>query len=147
MSEQEKIELQCPHCSKNNLIHLSSIIECKHCNKSLIGHKYSKISSKIITAIALVSAIGGGVAIDKNLLRYPLSIEHAIIEACTTLDNGQIQKKDFLKKNKICLCALELTEKEYTYLEFKYNKNVVLEKFQKNTEICMKKQTIALPLH
>ena len=47
------LEIECPHCSKENKINLSTEIKCKHCEKPLIGQKYRKPFMSAMTAFIL----------------------------------------------------------------------------------------------
>ncbi len=58
------LEIECPHCSKENKINLSTEIKCKHCEKPLIGQKYRKPFMSAMTALIL--GAGGSYYINKQ---------------------------------------------------------------------------------
>lgn len=80
--ENEKIELECPHCSETNTVKLSKQIECKECHKSLSGHFYKSV---VLSAGLLlgVGAIGGALIDDTaNLNRASVKTEYKMMKTC-----------------------------------------------------------------
>ncbi|MCG3692502.1 hypothetical protein [Aliarcobacter butzleri] len=131
------LKIECPHCSKENKINLSTEIKCKHCEKPLIGQKYRKTFMSAITAIIL--GIGGGYYFNEKLddNRYPLGLEYALIKSCVSPDERPLLDKDFEKKENICICALNKTQKEIDYSEYKKKQSTYLNIFEVKANECM----------
>ncbi len=80
--ENEKINLECPHCSESNSIKLSKQIECKKCHKSLGGHFYKSV---VLSAGLLLGmgAVGGALIDDTvNLNRASVRTEYKMMKTC-----------------------------------------------------------------
>jgi ribosomal protein L37AE/L43A len=109
------IDVECPHCFKENKINLSTEIKCKHCEKSLIGHKYRKPFMSAMTA--LIIGAGGTYYINEQFEsnRYPINIEYAIINSCVSYSDRPLLRKDYRNKENICICALKKVQKEIDY--------------------------------
>lgn len=55
--------------------------------------------------------------------RYPIKVEHSIIENCISSYEQPLKHNHIRKKKEVCICALEKTEIEYNYESFElYNK-------------------------
>ena len=120
-----KIEITCPKCSKDNTVKLSDQLNCKHCEEEITGKKYIRKPWILIpTTLAVLSGVAGGVYIDEKIEtdRYPISIEHSIVESCIHADGKIRNKKYVIEKKEICVCALENTIDEISYSEFQNKK-------------------------
>ncbi|WP_419675588.1 hypothetical protein ACN2CX_07560 [Aliarcobacter butzleri] len=116
---------------------MSTEIKCKHCEKPLIGQKYKKTFMSAITAIIL--GIGGGYYFNEKLddNRYPLGLEYALIKSCVSPDERPLLDKDFEKKENICICALNKTQKEIDYPKYKKKQSTYLNIFEVKAYECM----------
>ena len=143
MSDKQTIEIECPHCKKENFIKLSSNIHCKHCHATLMqeGYQRKKLYGKFLATTMLSLAIGGCVVIDKEFIRYPIEEEYKIINSCITSNKMLQSKENYLKQSKICFCAFMLTEKHITFLEYQMNENAFLSKFSVNIDKCYREET------
>ena len=65
--------------------------------------------------------MAGGVYIDEKIEtdRYPMSIEHSLIENCISSYQKPLNKLDIRKKKEVCICALEDTIDDVSYSEYK----------------------------
>lgn len=131
------LEIECPHCSKENKINLSTEIKCKHCEKPLIGHKYRKQFMSAMTALIL--GAGGSYYINEQFEsnRYPLNKEYSIIYDCVSYDKRPLLHKYYEEKENICICALNKTQKEIDYSDYKNKQNTFLNIFEANARECM----------
>ena len=131
------LEIECPHCSKENKINLSTEIKCKHCEKPLIGQKYKKPFMSAMTAIIL--GIGGGYYFNEKLddNRYPLSVEYVLIDSCVSYDKRPLLAKDYKNKENICICALNKTQKEIDYSEYKKKQSTFMNILELKANECI----------
>lgn len=111
LSEENKntLDIECPHCYKENTINLSKEIKCKHCEKPLIGEKYKKPLITAFTAILLGSGIG--MTVDSYLNLNRASVENEFIMMKTCIDeyhNFKYESETHYKEvRKDCSCAVE----------------------------------------
>ena len=139
MSNENNLEIECPHCFKDNSINLSSEIKCKKCKKPLIGEKYKKPIMSAMTAILL--GVGGGIYLDEKFEtdRYPIATEYNIIDSClSSYDEEPLDRKHYKKKKQICICALKETESEIDFDEYIKHENKFLDIFEKKALSCIK---------
>ncbi len=104
MSEEIKenvLEVECPHCEKENEIKLSSEINCKECNKSLLGSKYKSFLFSTATVLAL--GAGGGAIGDSylNINRASVKTEYKMMKQCIDSYGYSTRVRD------TCSCAVE----------------------------------------
>lgn len=104
MSEEEKenlLEIECPHCQKENEIKLSTEINCKECNKSLLGSKYK--SFLFSTATVLTLGAGAGAIGDSyfNINRASVKTEYKMMKQCIDIYGYSSNVRD------TCACAVE----------------------------------------
>jgi hypothetical protein len=139
LSSNNILEIECPHCSEDNSINLSSTIKCKHCNEPLIGEKYTKPIISVMTAIIL--GIGGGVYLDEKFEtnRYPINTEYNIIYSCLSSYEEPLSERYYKNKKQICSCALRKTENKIDFDEYKKDENKFLDIFEKKAKECIKK--------
>jgi len=132
------LDIECPHCSKENKINLSTEIKCKHCEKPLIGQKYRKPFMSAMTAFIL--GAGGTYYINEQfeLNRYPLNIENGIINSCVSYYEQPLSHKDYRNKENICICALNKTQKEIDYSDYKNKQNTFLNIFEAKAMECIR---------
>ncbi len=131
------LEIECPHCSKENKINLSKEIKCKHCEKPLIGQKYRKPFMGAMTAFIL--GVGGTYYINEQFEsnRYPINFEYAIINSCVSYSEQPLLRKDYRNKKDICICALNKTQKEIDYSDYKKKQIAFMNIFEAKARECM----------
>lgn len=137
---KKDIEITCGNCSKDNTIKLSNELNCKHCEDEITGKKYIKKPWILIpTTIAVLSGVAGGVYIDEKIEtdRYPMSIEHSLLENCISSYEKPLRNSHIRKKKKVCVCALEDTIKEVSYGEYKDSKNLFTRVYELKANDCL----------
>lgn len=113
------MEITCPKCSKATTFNVTEAISCSHCQTSFHTLKLAK---KTIIAAWAALAIGGyaGHKIDDLLEphRYPVAIEYALIESCTTGGRDIAYQRVVTTKFRVCACALEKTQKTIDFKRY-----------------------------
>jgi ribosomal protein L37AE/L43A len=140
LENKNKIEIVCSKCSKDNTVKLSDKLHCKHCEEEITSKKYIKKPWILIpTTIAVFSGIAGGVYIDESIEtdRYPMAVEHSLLESCISLDERPLRPVNIEKKKEICVRALEKTIKEVEYSVYEDNVNLFMRSFGKHANDCM----------
>lgn len=140
MEKKNKIEIVCSKCSKDNTVKLSDKLHCKHCEEEITEKKYIKKPWILIpTTVAILSGIAGGVYIDEKIEtdRFPMAVEHSLLESCISLDEKPLRQVDVKKKKEICVCALGRTIKEVEYSVYEDNENLFMRSFGKYANECM----------
>ena len=137
--KMEVLEISCPNCDKENIIKLSSEIKCKHCEKSLTKTKYEKLKKPFIeTLTAVIIGSVGGYQITEyfDTDRYPMNIEHSILENCISSYNEPLRTSHIRDKKNVCVCAFSKTIQDYDYSEFKKSQDKFLVIFKNNLNEC-----------
>lgn len=104
MSEEIKknlLEVECPHCSKENEIKLSSEINCKECNKSLLGNKYKSFIFSATTVLTLGAGLGLISDSYLNINRASVKTEYKMMKQCINSYGNSATVRD------TCFCAVE----------------------------------------
>jgi len=128
------------NCDCDNKENFETTIEftCKKCKENI---DTIRIKSPLKTmGIAAILAYSGSQFIDYAVTdnRYPTKIEHAVLKACINYDKTPLSSGDYKLKENLCLCALENTMNEISYIRYKVNKNGFLKSFKENTKYCIK---------
>uniref|UniRef100_UPI0040473A1A hypothetical protein n=1 Tax=Aliarcobacter sp. TaxID=2321116 RepID=UPI0040473A1A len=131
------LKIECPHCSKENEINLSTEIKCKHCEKPLIGHKYRKPFMSAITAFVLGAWDTNQINEQFESNRYPINFEYAIINSCVSDSEQPLLRKNYKYKEDICICALNKTQEEIDYSDYENKQNTFLNIFEAKARECM----------
>ena len=86
----------------------------------------------------MIFGLGSGIAIDESFKtdRYPISVEHSIIENCTSLYDKPLQRGSYKNKRNICICALSKTENILDYGDYKEDKYQFLDIFEEQSKKC-----------
>ena len=110
--------------------------------KSVLNQKRFKLQpSKTVLFIAFFCSVWIGILIDNKLIQYPLKFEHNLIAGLVVFDDT-LQSKDssvkFLKSTQLYVCALERTEKEFSYIQYKLDSDEFTRRLDKNEKICAK---------
>lgn len=137
---KKDIEITCGSCSKENTIKLSNELNCKHCEVEITGKKYIyKPWILIPTTVAVLSGLAGGVYIDEKMEtdRYPMTIEHSLLESCISSYKRPLKSSHIRKKKEVCVCALEDSIKEVSYSEYKDSNNMFIRVFELKAKDCI----------
>ena len=137
---KKDIKITCGNCSKDNTVKLSNELNCKHCEEEITGKKYIKKPWILIpTTIAVLSGIAGGVYIDEKIEmdRYPISVEHSLLENCISSYEKPLRNSHIRKKKEVCVCALENTIKEVSYGKYENSKNMFTRVFELKAKECI----------
>ena len=135
----ETLNINCPNCDKENTIKLSSEIKCKHCQEPLTKTKYEKFKEPLIGTVTamIIGAFGGHQIIEYfDADRYPMNVEHSILENCISSYNEPLRTSQIRHKKEVCVCALSKTIKNYDYDEFKKDQDEFLIIFENNSKEC-----------
>ena len=86
-----------------------------------------------IFVTAILMGIGTGVVIDEpfEAERYPIDVEYSIIERTLSSDNTPVSRKRYQQKKEICIEALEETQKDFSYTEFKDTPIAFMNEYEK----------------
>ena len=139
---KEKIEIlniSCPNCDEENTIKLSSEIKCKHCEEPLTKTKYEKLKKPFLGTVTamIIGSVGGHQIVEYfDVDRYPMSVEHSILENCISSYKEPLRISRIRHKKKVCVCAFSKTIKKYDYDEFKKNQDEFLIIFENNSKEC-----------
>ena len=68
--------------------------------------------------------------------RYPLNVEYAVIEACTSSYKEPLSYQKYASKKELCLCAFQDTMNEISYARYLVNEKGFLKAFENNTKSC-----------
>ena len=118
----EGLMVSCPACGADNEIKSGSSLVCKKCKKPLGGKDlYIRIGLAPI-AFLMALASGGTWAVTEFVEtdRYPILVEHAVMEDCINQSRSPLSRSHLLKKREICACALERTEQDLSEEEFEF---------------------------
>jgi len=94
--------------------------------------------SKTVLFIAFLCSVWLGILIDNKLIQYPLKFGNDLIASLIVFDNALQPTEKFLKSNQLYVCALERTEKEFSYIQYKLDHEEFLKRLDKNEKICAK---------
>ena len=124
-------------CANNDKNYVADItIYCENCSsilfKEVIKHPYK------IAALLFILTYGVSQFIDYAITdnRYPLDIEYALLDACTNSNSELSSKFEYVSKRNICLCALEDTMNEVSYVLYEIDENSFFHAFKKYIEKC-----------
>lgn len=125
-------------CSCDDKAEVGATVEfqCKICESVI--EKFTVKKPLKAAGIAAILAYGGSQFIDYAISdnRYPLAIEYAVLEACSSSYKEPLSYSSYTSKKNLCLCALEDTMNEISYIRFKINEEGFLKAFEKNAKSC-----------
>jgi hypothetical protein len=125
-------------CSCGDKAEIGATVEfqCKTCESVI--EKFTVKKPLKAAGIAAILAYGGSQFIDYAISdnRYPLGVEYAILEACSSAYKEPLSYRSFRSKKKLCLCALENTMNEISYIRYKVDNNGFLKSFEENVKAC-----------
>lgn len=134
------MKIECPKCFETKEFAVKSKIVCSKCNEDLSGCEFRKpiMSGMAILAIGIFGGNFVEYAITDN--RYPLNIEYSLIDSCVNSYEKSHDRNIYIDKRETCLCAMEETMNEISYIRYKVNKNAFYSSFRKNSTQCLKRQ-------
>jgi hypothetical protein len=134
------VKIECPNCFKENDLHLEAKVKCGNCQEELSGNTFKKpiMSGGAILAIGLFGGQFAEYAIFDN--RYPMSVEYSIIDACTSSYEKPVSRVIYGSRKDVCLCAMEDTMNEISYVRYKIDKKGFLSAFEENASACMRRK-------
>jgi hypothetical protein len=111
----DKLELSCPKCDKDNTVNLSAQLNCKHCGEILTEKKYTKkpflgMSTKKSIILGIIIGVMG-ISASYILLkkeRYSTREEFSILNNCIT-QNKNLFGRSLNDKQTICIDAYNQT--------------------------------------
>ncbi|MFT5297878.1 MAG: hypothetical protein ACI9YH_003917 [Colwellia sp.] len=125
-------------CSCGEKAEIGAIVKfhCKACSN--IIEKFTVKKPLKAAGLAAILAYGGSQFIDYAITdnRYPLDIEYAVLEACASSHKQPLSYNSYGSKKKLCLCALEDTMNEISYVRYKVNEKGFLKAFESNAKSC-----------
>ncbi|MFI3245491.1 MAG: hypothetical protein R3Y10_03225 [Ferrimonas sp.] len=109
---------------------------CKNC--STVVDKFSIKSPLKAIGLTALFAYGGSQFIDYAISdnRYPLPVEYAVLEACVSSYKEPLSYGSYSSKKTLCLCALEDTMNEISYIRYKIDEDGFLNAFEDNAKAC-----------
>lgn len=123
-------------CGDNTDIESTVKFECKKCSALIEEFKIKKPLKA--AGIAAILAYGGSQFIDYAISdnRYPMAVEYAVLEACSSSYSRSMSSLTLGSNKKRCLCALEDTMNEISYIRFKVNESAFVSSFRENIKSC-----------
>jgi transposase-like protein len=95
--KKDQINLECPECSEDNIVKLSSELKCKKCEKTLLGFNYKRFLLPTIAVVGLSGAAGAIIDDTVNLNRVSVKTEYKIMRTCI----------NSFYDRETCFCAVE----------------------------------------
>lgn len=115
-------------------------IKCKKCEEPLTQTNYAKPKQPfivILTSVIIVSVGMHQITKHFDTNRYPISVEHSILENCISSYDEPLRASRIKNKKDVCVCAFYKTLKEYDYEEFKKNQYDFLNTFENKSRECI----------
>lgn len=134
-------QLSTPACScesdRQNYI-VDVIVSCSNCSNRLIKKTIKKPYK--VAAILAVLSYGTSQFVEYVITdnRYPLDIEFETLSACVNPYERPILYNSYRNKKEICLCAMEDTMNEISYVRFSVDERGFLDAFEQNIIHCSK---------
>lgn len=134
------MKIECPKCDKENDLKLEAKVKCGNCGEELTGNTYRKpiISGMAVLAIGVAGGQIFEYAVTDN--RYPLKTEYFVIESCVNSYEKPVARHIYGNRKKICLCAMEDTMNEISYIRYKVNESGFLSAFEENAKACIERR-------
>ena len=142
------LKLLCPSCGEENALEVGQEFKCRKCEALLSGEKpYSQLTVGVAWVLALLSGsvVGGGVWAVSEFVgqnRYPVLVEHAIIEKCVGGSTRILAAGTFKEKRAICGCALERVQSDFDDDERKKKNETFLHAFGEQAIACVKEREV-----
>lgn len=126
------------NCSKvDKEVQANLIVECKTCK--LILYNKTFIKPYKIAMLLLISGYGASNFIDYAVSdnRYPLAVEYEVLSSCINSDRGLLSSSTYSRKQDVCLCALEETMNEISYVRFNLNRESFFKVLRDHKNQCL----------
>lgn len=109
---------------------------CKTCSTHI--EKFTIKKPLKAAGLAAILAYSGSQFIDYAITdnRYPLAVESEILNACTNSYQEPVSFRVHGKRRDVCLCALEDTMNEISYIRYKVNEKAFLKAFNSRAKAC-----------
>ncbi|MCF1457520.1 MAG: hypothetical protein LPH21_08135, partial [Shewanella sp.] len=114
-------------------------ISCKECNQNYVGFSFSRRKLIAGSTIALLGYIGVHATLDEVKGygdRYPIELEYALLDSCINGSRGVISESLLRSKRQACTCALEKTQEELPYKDYKEDKTSFASLFRRFSRTC-----------
>ncbi|WP_350432038.1 hypothetical protein ABIS04_18770 [Shewanella sp. H8] len=123
-------------CGEKAEIGATVKFHCKTCGSVI--EKFTVKKPLKAAGLAAILAYGGSQFVDYAITdnRYPLDVEYAVLEACASSHKQPLSYSSYGSKKKLCLCALEDTMNEISYVRYKVNQKGFLKAFESNAKSC-----------
>lgn len=123
-------------CGDKAEIEATVKFHCKNCSTHIENFTIKKPLKA--AGLAAILAYGGSQFIDYAITdnRYPLSVESEILNACTNSYQEPVSFRVHGKRRDVCLCALEDTMNEISYIRYKVNEKAFLKAFNSRAKAC-----------
>lgn len=124
-------------CGESEDIVARLSMSCRNCSTKIYDGLFEKPMKSLV--IILLLGYGSSQFIDYAITdnRYPMATEYSIINACLNSHSEPVSYRVYGKKQKICLCAMEDTMNEISYVRYKVQESAFLESFELNAEACI----------
>ena len=141
MTRENIVKIECPECGQENTVPRPWELMCQKCNAQLGSGKYSKRMMSAWTALFL--GVGGTIGASQllNADRYPMNVEHTIIEDCIKETKRPLTYSYIRNKRDVCICALAETQSEFDAGAHgdKNIRNDFMRAFERNAAQCIDK--------
>lgn len=109
---------------------------CQVCQK--VSKKITIKNPLKVAVIATVVAYGGSQFVDYAITdnRYPVAVEYTVLDACTSAYKEPLPYDTYGSKKRICLCALEDTMNEISYVRYLVDEGGFLNAFERHAKSC-----------
>ena len=123
-------------CGEKAEIGATVKFHCKACANVI--EKFTVKKPLKAAGLAAILAYGGSQFIDYAITdnRYQLDVEYAVLEACNSSYSKPVSHSVRGSKSELCLCALEDTMNEISYIRYKVNETAFLTAFENNAKSC-----------
>lgn len=123
-------------CKKAADINAEVRFHCKKCSNDI--EKFVIKKPFKVAGLTAILAYGGSQFVDYAITdnRYPLAVEIEVIEACGNSYQKPVNFRVHGKRREVCICALEDTMNEISYIRYRVDEKAFLEAFDKNAKSC-----------
>ncbi|MFY8299503.1 hypothetical protein AAEU28_12105 [Pseudoalteromonas sp. SS15] len=124
------------NCEEQAEVGATVKFHCNICDSEI--EKFTLKKPLKAASLAAVLAYGGFQFIDYAITdnRYPLKVEYSVLEACANSYQEPLSYSSYGAKKELCLCALEDTMNEISYIRYQFDEKVFLKAFERNAGQC-----------
>lgn len=126
------LDILCPKCSESQKINFKENLVCVKCETSFFNKTYTVVSMSAFLWLGGVGVAGfgaHGLLLSSN--RYPISVEHSIVESCISSSKKSYLKYYYKTKRNKCINALRKTQDDVDYDDYKKYNYKFVQKFKK----------------